>query len=166
MNSIFHRVSIRKYKEQPVEKDKILQILKAGMQAPSACNQQPWEFYVVTDKEKIKQLAKCTPYAGCAAKAPVIIVPVYRTEGLPAVQMVPIDMGICMENMWLETDVLGLGGVCIGVSPIPEFMDAVRQVLDIPKELEVFSLFALGYPDEVKVQQERFEENRIHVVGD
>ena len=166
MNSIFHRVSIRKYKEQPVEEDKILQILKAGMQAPSACNQQPWEFYVVTDKDKIKQLSKCTPYAGCAAGAPVIIVPVYRTEGLPAVQMVSVDMGICIENMWLETDALGLGGVCIGVSPIPEFMDAVRQVLDIPKNLEVFSLFALGYPDEVKVQQERFEENRIHVIRD
>lgn len=166
MNSIFHRVSIRKYKNQPVEKDKILQILKAGMQAPSACNQQPWEFYVVTDQDKIKQLSKCTPYAGCAAGAPVIIVPVCRTEGLPALQMAPVDMGICIENMWLETDALGLGGVCIGVSPIQEFMDAVRQVLDIPKELEVFSLFALGYPDEARVQQERFDENRIHVVGD
>ena len=164
MNSIFHRVSIRKYKDQPVEKEKILQILKAGMQSPSACNQQPWEFYVVTDKEKIKQLSKCTPYAGCAAEAPVVIVPVYRTEELPAAQMVPIDMGICIENMWLETDELGLGGVCIGVSPIPEFMDAVRQVLNIPENFEVFSLFALGYPDEVRVQQERFEENRIHFV--
>ena len=165
MNSIFHRVSIRKYKDQPVEKKKILQILKAGMQAPSACNQQPWEFYVVTEKDKIRQLSKCTPYAGCAAEAPVVIVPVYRTKDLPALPMVPIDMGICMENMWLETDALGLGGVCIGVSPIPEFMDAVRQVLDLPQDLEAFSMFALGYPDEEKVQQERFEQNRIHVIG-
>lgn len=45
---------IRKYKNQPVEKEKILRILKAGMQSPSACNQQPWEFYVVTNKEKRK----------------------------------------------------------------------------------------------------------------
>ena len=44
MENIFHRVSIRKYEDKPVEKEKILQILKAGMQAPSACNQQPWEF--------------------------------------------------------------------------------------------------------------------------
>ena len=51
MNSIFHHVSIRKYKNQPVEKEKILRILKAGMQSPSAWNQQPWEFYVVTNKE-------------------------------------------------------------------------------------------------------------------
>ena len=164
MNPIFHRVSIRKYKDQSVEKDKILQILKAGMQAPSACNQQPWEFYVVTDTAKIKQLSQCTPYAKCVAEAPVVIVPVYRTEGLPALQMVPIDMGICLENMWLETDELGLGGVCIGVSPIQEFMEAVHQVLGIPKGLEVFSLFALGYPDEEKVQQDRFDQKRIHII--
>ena len=81
MNSIFHRISVRKYEDRPVEKNKIIQILKAGMQAPSACNQQPWEFYVVTDKEKIQKLSKVTPYTGCATGAPVVIVPVYRTEG-------------------------------------------------------------------------------------
>ena len=70
MNSIFHRISVRKYEDKPVEKEKIMQILKAGMQAPSACNQQPWEFYVVTDKKKIEALSKMTPYTGCAAKAP------------------------------------------------------------------------------------------------
>lgn len=64
MNNIYHRVSIRKYKDCPVEKDKLLQILKAGMQAPNACNQQPWEFYVVTDKETIQKLSQITPYAG------------------------------------------------------------------------------------------------------
>ena len=80
MENIFHRVSIRKYEDKPVGKEKILQILKAGMQAPSACNQQPWEFYVVTDKEKIQELSKATPYSGCAAGAPVVIVPVYRKE--------------------------------------------------------------------------------------
>ena len=52
MNSIFHRISVRKYEDRPVEKEKIMEILRAGMQAPSACYQQPWEFYVVTDTEK------------------------------------------------------------------------------------------------------------------
>ena len=74
MNSIFHRISVRKYEDKPVEKEKIRQILKAGMQAPSACNQQPWEFYVVTDKKKIEALSKMTSYTGCAAKAPVVLV--------------------------------------------------------------------------------------------
>ena len=84
MNSIFHRISVRKYEDRPVEKEKIMEILRAGMQAPSACNQQPWEFYLVTDKEKIRELSKVTPYTGCAAEAPVVIVPVYHTEGLAA----------------------------------------------------------------------------------
>ena len=45
MADIYHRVSIRKYQDKPVEKEKIEAILRAAMQAPSACNQQPWEFY-------------------------------------------------------------------------------------------------------------------------
>ena len=84
MDSIFHRISVRKYEDKMVEKEKILQILKAGMQAPSACNQQPWEFYVVTDREKIRELSGVSPYSGCAAGAPVVIVPVYRKHGLIA----------------------------------------------------------------------------------
>ena len=94
MNSIFHRISVRKYEDKPVEKEKIMEILKAGMQAPSACNQQPWEFYVVTDKEKIQKLSKVTPYTGCAAGAPAVIVPVYHTEGLVAPSFAQIDMAI------------------------------------------------------------------------
>ena len=108
MNSIFHRISVRKYEDRPVEKEKIMEILRAGMQAPSACNQQPWEFYVVTDKEKIQKLSKVTPYTGCAAGAPVVIVPVYHTEGLIAPSFVQIDMAIAQQNIWLETDAQGL----------------------------------------------------------
>ena len=43
-SSIFHRISVRKFEDRPIEKEKIVQVLKAGMQAPSACNQQPCEF--------------------------------------------------------------------------------------------------------------------------
>ena len=50
MKSIYTRVSIRKYQDRPVEKEKTEAILRAAMQAPSAGNQQPWEFYVVTNK--------------------------------------------------------------------------------------------------------------------
>ena len=50
MNEIFHRTSIRKYQTNSVEDDKIEKILQAAMAAPSAGNQQPWEFYVVKDK--------------------------------------------------------------------------------------------------------------------
>ena len=164
MNSIFHRISVRKYEDKPVEKEKIMEILKAGMQAPSACNQQPWEFYVVTDKEKIQKLSKVTPYTGCAAGAPAVIVPVYHTEGLVAPSFAQIDMAIAQQNIWLETDALGLGGVCIGISPVPEFMEPVCRILQLPDNLKPFCLFPLGYPSEERPQQDRFELNRIHFV--
>jgi len=53
MNEIFHRVSIRRFTDQPVEKEKIMWILRAGMQAPSTGNQQPWEFYVYLSGEYV-----------------------------------------------------------------------------------------------------------------
>ena len=162
MNPIYHRVSIRKYQERPVENEKILQILKAGMQAPSACNQQPWEFYVVTDKEKIGLLSQTTPYAGCAAGAPVVIIPVYRTESLPAPSMIPIDMGLSLENIWLETDEIGLGGVWLGIAPIEERMKEVEEIVGIPEDQRAFAIFPLGYPAEERAQQDRFDESRIH----
>lgn len=164
MNSIFHRTSIRKYKDTTIDEAMIKQILKAGMQAPSACNQQPWEFYVVTNKEMIQKLSHATPYAGCIAGAPVVIVPVYRNTGLVAQNFAQIDLSIACENMWLETDALGLGGVWIGVAPMEDRMEEIHQFLSLPDHLSVFSLFALGYPDESKTQQNRFEENRIHYI--
>ena len=155
MNSIFHRISVRKYEDKPVEKEKIMEILKAGMQAPSACNQQPWEFYVVTDKEKIQKLSK---------GAPVVIVPVYHTEGLVAPSFAQIDMSIAQENIWLETDTLGLGGVWFGIAPVEEHMEKVHRLLDLPENVKVFSMFALGYPAETRPQQDRFDPERIHFI--
>ena len=70
---VFQRRSIRKYQARPVEPEKVERILRAGMQAPSACNQRPWEFFVVENREKIAALAKVTPYTGCAAGAPLRI---------------------------------------------------------------------------------------------
>ena len=162
MNSIFHRISVRKFEDRPVEKEKIVQVLKAGMQAPSACNQQPWEFYVVTDKEKIQELSTATPYSQCAAGAPVVIVPVYRTEGLVAPSYAEIDLSIAQQNIWLETDEIGLGGVWLGIAPIEERMKEVEEIVGIPEDQRAFAIFPLGYPAEERAQQDRFDESRIH----
>ena len=72
MHAIFHRRSIRKFTDQPVEKEKIELMLRAAMAAPSACNQQPWEYYVITGEENVKRLCACSPYAKFALNAPVM----------------------------------------------------------------------------------------------
>ena len=163
MNSIFHRVSIRKYQTKEVEQEKIEQLLRAAMAAPSACNQQPWEFYVVTNKEVIQQLAAASPYAGCAAGAPVVFVPCFRHEGI-APEYFNIDLSAAVENLLLEADAQGLGAVWMGISPSEERMGAVRKVLNIPSELSPFALVPCGYPAEERPQQDRYEENRVHYV--
>ena len=162
MSSIFHRISVRKFEDRPIEKEKIVQVLKAGMQAPSACNQQPWEFYVVTDKEKIQELSTAAQYSKCAAGAPVVIVPVYRTEGLVAPSYAEIDLSIAQQNIWLETDEIGLGGVWLGIAPIEERMKEVEEIVGIPEDQRAFAIFPLGYPAEERAQQDRFDESRIH----
>ena len=164
MQSIFHRVSVREFTDDPVKSVDVEWLMRAAMAAPSACNQQPWEFYVVTDKEKIQVLSKVHQFARCAAGAPVIIVPVYRREGLTAPAFAQIDLSIAQENIWLETDSLGLGGVWLGIAPQPNRMQKVAEILGLPDHLEVFSIFAFGYPAETRQQSDRFDESRIHFV--
>ena len=161
MKEIFERVSIRRYQDKAVEKEKILAVLRAAMAAPSAGNQQPWEFYVVTDKTLIQALSEVTPHSLCAAAAPVVIVPVYR-EAIKAPSYALIDMSIAMENLWLSCVDQGLGGVWMGIAPQEEPMRKVEKLLQIPAGLRAFALFPLGYPAEERPQQDRYDESRIH----
>ena len=163
MNEIFTRVSIRKYQPKPVEPEKITAILRAAMAAPSAGNQQPWEFYVVTNSALIEQLSTVSPYSGCAKNAPVVIVSAYR-EKLWAPMYAQIDMSIAMEHLWLSCEEQGLGGVWMGIAPQEERMQAVEQLVGIPEGQRAFAIFPLGYPAEERQQQNRFDESRIHYI--
>ena len=160
---LYHRVSIRQFTDQPVEEEKIFEILRAAMQSPSTANQQPWEFYVVTDAERIQRLGSIKGSSRHASGAPVCIVPAYRVkDGDPG--WAQIDLSICMENMWLAADALGLGGVWIGVYPEEETMKACEEICGIPEGQRAFGLFPLGYPAASKEQEDRFKPERIHFV--
>ena len=161
MNAIFTRTSIRKFEDKPVEKEKIDKLLQAAFVAPSAGNQQPWEFYVVTERETIEALAKTSPYAVSAAKAPVVLVIAARKDVIfPGIT--DIDCAIATENIWLEMEELGLGGVMMAVSPVPERMEAVRQILSLPDNQYAFALLPFGYPVGKKPQVDRYDARKIH----
>ena len=163
MSSLYHRISVRKYQNRPVEREKIEAMLRAAMQAPSAANQQPWEFFVVTDRKKLEALAGVSPYAGMTKDAPAAIVSAYRAAcALP--EYAQIDLSIAMENLWLETDAQGLGGVWLGIAPVEARMRAVEAVVGMPESLRAFAVFPFGYPAEERRQQDRFDPARIHWV--
>lgn len=71
--AIQKRVTIRRWKQQPVEKEKILRVLESGRRAPSWGNTQPWRFVVVQDPAKIQELGKAAAGQPHVATAPVVI---------------------------------------------------------------------------------------------
>ena len=163
MNSIFHRVSIRKYQQCAVPDKLLTLLLRAAMAAPSAGNQQPWEFYIVRDRSAIQALSKATPYSLCAAQAPVVIVPCMRVGCLSDAHRL-LDLSAATENLLLQADSLGLGACWIGLAPPPEWIGNGRKILSLPSTLEAFALIPCGFPAEERVQQDRFEPQRVHYV--
>ena len=163
MDSIFHRTSVREYTDQPVSAELVQQLLRAAMAAPSAGNQQPWEFYVVTDRATLDALAACSPYAGPLLRAPVGIAVCYRAD-CRLLDYAQIDCSAATENLLLEADALGLGAVWLGIAPLPDRMAAAGRVLALPERLRVFGLVACGWPAAQHPQQDRFDETRIHFI--
>ncbi|WP_455542604.1 nitroreductase family protein, partial [Intestinibacter sp.] len=115
------------------------------------------------NKEKLQALGSVTPYSTPATKAPMAIVACYRKEcRVPLYAQ--IDMSACVENILLEADALELGAVWLGIAPLEDRMKAVSEILNIPDTLEVFAVIPCGYPEKVRPQQDRYEENRVHYV--
>ena len=162
MEAIFTRSSVRKFEERPVEPEKIEKILRAAMAAPSAKNQQPWEFFVVTAKDTLFTLSKATPYAMCVKNAPAAFVLAARRDDLIAPQFRDIDMAIATENMMLEVEALGLGAVMIGVAPIPENMERVRTAIHLSETLDPFTILPFGYPAKRRPPEDRYDPSRVH----
>ena len=164
MNAIFTRVSTRTFEPREVENGLIVKILRAAMAAPSAVNQQPWEFYVTRDREIIEKLSRVTPYSTPAKNAPVVIVPCYRVNDLAVPEMVHIDMAIATENILLEAEELGLGAVMLGLAPFEDRMKVVAELLKLPENFKAFTIIPVGYPKNKHEQEDRYEPSKIHII--
>ena len=64
-------------------------------------------------------------------------------------------MSASVENLLLEANALDLGAVWLGIAPLNERMEAVRNVLDIPEDLDAFAIIPCGYPESFHPQQDR-----------
>ena len=153
LEAIRRRYSCRAYQERSVEQEKLDQIFEAVRLAPSAKNMQDWRFVVVTDKEKKRRVAASTNRPEVFEKAGAIIVACSNSDyvmrcGQP---VGPIDVAIALEHICLQATELGLGTCWIG-SFEPE---KVRAVLDIPDDIAVIELMALGYPADERKELKR-----------
>ncbi len=164
MKSIFNRRSIRKYKKKLVEKDKIYSLLKAAMQAPSAGNQQPWEFLVVQEKKNLIKLSEMSPYAQLIAEAPLAFVLFANEQRIKFPENWQQDMSAATENILLQAVELDLGAVWLGVAPLEDRMKYLKEIFDLPDNIKPFAVISIGYPDDSTKNKfiDRYDQSRIH----
>ncbi len=163
IENIMTRTSIRKYKDQPIEQEKIDIMLKAAMAAPTAVNMQPWHFIVIDDKKTIDLLSGQQP-----TNAPLLIAVCGDTNKttmpdgkgkLPDFWIQ--DVSAATENLLLAAHALGLGAVWTGVYPVMERTAEIANVLNCPNNIVPVVVVRIGYPDESPEPKNKFNEENI-----
>ncbi|WP_296891240.1 nitroreductase family protein [uncultured Methanobrevibacter sp.] len=162
MNPIFKRHSIRKYSDAEVTDEQIENLLKAGMQAPSACNQQAWEFIVVKNEEDKKSISEMHKFAKPAGEASRLIVVLGNLNEAKIESMIEQDLGACCENILLQTTYEGLGAVWLGFHPIEDRSKKLMDYLKIPNNCIPFAVICIGYPALESNPKMRFDESKVH----
>ena len=145
LNLLKSRRSVRVYQDNPVPQELLLQILEAGRWAPTGANLQPWHFIVVTDSETRKRIGEVARSflikSSHVGKAPVVLVLGFDTR---KGKYGRYDVTLAGGNMLTMATHLGLGTCWIGA-----FDEArVKEILQIPENIEVIGLITLGYPGE------------------
>ena len=161
------RRSIRQYSERPVEKEKIDLLIEAALRSPSSRGFNPWEFIVVTDRDLLEKLSKA------------------KTHGASFLKNAPLGIVVCADpekcDVWVEdasiasillhlaAESLGLGSCWIQIrmrmhDQTQTAQEYVQELLNIPGNLNVESMIAIGYPAESKPphRKENLQYEKVH----
>ena len=153
LEAIFARRSIRQYTDDPVSQQDVRTILEAGRWAPSGLNNQPWRFAIVQDSKVKDEIAKQTRYREIIRNAPLIIaVFIDNDAGYDRTKDCQ-GIGACLQNMWLATHALDLGGVWLG--EILKNKERVGEILKAPENYELMAVLAIGHPKHRKQKSDR-----------
>jgi nitroreductase len=153
---------MRSFEDRPVPDDLVRDILAAGMTAPSAGNEQPWHFVVITDRTILDSIPDIHPYAAMSREAQVGILvcgdlSLEKYEGY-WVQ----DCSAAAQNMLLAIHALGLGAVWTGVYPTEDRVKNFRELFELPENITPFAFIPMGYPVQKGRRLARFREDRVH----
>lgn len=169
MNSIFTRRSVRHFTGERVEEELVEKLLRAAMQAPSARNQQPWEFLVIRGKQNLQYLCQFATNFSPMEKADVAIMVMADPKRLTLPRAWEQDLGCASENILIEATELGLGAFWCGVAAtVPEEKwPQIKKAYAIPPEFLLFSVIAIGYPmkDDANHYVDRFDPCRIRYIS-
>lgn len=161
-----NRRSVRKYTDEHVNLDTIKKCILLWMHAPSAHNEQPWEFYVTENKKILLHLSEKLKYWKMLSSASCIICVAYKPGTMRSLMYIQQDLSACIENILLSLYNEWLWWVRLWTYPDEENCNIVKQYLKLWKDVQPFALISIWKPDpEEKYFDKECEfEDRIQII--
>lgn len=169
MNEVYKnmlkRRSIRKFKSDAVKDEDIEILLKAAMAAPSACNKQPWEFYVVKSSDKLDLVKASGRYTNMNAPLAIVVCGnedrcLSKKDNDFFIQ----DCSSAITHILLSAESLGLGSLWCGAYPMNSVVSKLRTALELEEKIIPLGIVYIGYPDEEKESRTQYKEEYIHII--
>lgn len=163
LEAIFTRRSIRRFTGEPLSKEELETVLKAGFCAPSAHNYQPWHFVIVRDKDMLQSISQMHPYAKMLPQAGCGIIVCGDTKKQEKTGFLVEDCSAAIQNMLLAAHGLGLGAVWCGLYPVPQLTSKMTELLSLPEEIIPVGMVVIGHKAEEKESVDRYDASKIHM---
>ena len=165
LEAISTRRSVRSFTSKPIAKEIVEELLRAAMSAPSAGNEQPWQFVVMDDRRILDRIIDVNPNAKMCkeAQAAILVCGDTSKEKYPGFWVQ--DCSAAAQNILLAAHDKGIGSVWTGIYPIKERVEGFRKLLGLPENVVPFCLVPLGYPAKQVPQVDRFQRDRVHHNG-
>jgi nitroreductase len=162
VEAILTRRSIRKYADQPVSSEMVKELLRSAMSAPSAGNEQPWQFVVIDDRSILDQIPTINPYAGMAKDAPLAVLVCGDLHLEQFAGYWVQDCSAAIQNLLLAAHDKGLGAVWTGIYPMEDRTMSFRKMFNLPDHVIPLALVVIGYPAQQIPPEDRYREDRVH----
>lgn len=160
--AILGRRSVRKFTDEKVPEELVLQLLEAGYNAPSACNKKPLKFFVISKEETLVALNKSGLFTNMPSPLAIVVAgDLSRTLPLGFSQYWVQDAAAATENILIMAHALGLGACWNGVYVQDSLVKKIGEILGVDKKTVPFSLIRIGYPKQTPPPHEGFDEKRV-----
>lgn len=161
LEELYKRQSIRRYIPKDVEEEKLHEVVRAAMNAPTARNMQSWRFIIIRNRKALDEMITLQPYTGMMKQAPCAILILGNRNVSQPDEYLYCDASAAIENILIEAVHQGLGTCWCAIGPSEERIQNFRGYYQIEEHLLPIAVVAIGYGDEQKVKKDRFDPSKI-----
>lgn len=160
---LLKRRSVRSFLDEKVEDDIIDKLLYFAMCGPSACNRQPWEFYVIKNDNLLKEVRLTTPFTNHNAPIAIVIAGnLHKALPLKLQDYWIQDCSSAAAHLLLEATNLGLGSLWCGVYPQKRAVTKLQKALNFPSHIVPLGIFYIGYSDKHSDPRSQYNDKKVH----